>query len=56
MVERAEELSIPLLCGSSLPVCWRKPNLEYRRGEHHMEEVCCLVTGGVVSGAQASYT
>ena len=49
MVERAEELSIPLLCGSSLPVCWRKPNLEYSLGEQHIEEACCLVNGGVVS-------
>ena len=54
MMERAEALSIPLMCGSSLPVCWRKPNLEYSLGEQHMEEVCCLVNGGVVRCIVAS--
>lgn len=49
MMDRAEALSIPLLCGSSLPVCWRKPNLEYSLGEQRVEEACCLVNGGVVS-------
>ena len=36
--------------GSSLATCWRKPNLEYSRGEHELTEGCCLVNGGVSFG------
>lgn len=32
MVERAEELGVPLMAGSSLPVCWRRPWLEHPLG------------------------
>ena len=50
IMDRAEKLSIPMMAGSSLPVCWRRPNLEYKLGEPHLEEVACLVTGGVSFG------
>ena len=36
--------------GSSLATCWRKPNLEYSKGEHELTEGCCLVNGGVSFG------
>ncbi len=32
MYERARELEIPFMAGSSLPVCWRKPYMEYPLG------------------------
>ncbi|MFP3895290.1 MAG: hypothetical protein ACLFV5_00425 [Anaerolineales bacterium] len=32
MYARADELHIPFMAGSSLPVCWRKPHLEYPLG------------------------
>lgn len=32
MYERARELGIPLMAGSSLPVCWRRPWLEHPLG------------------------
>jgi hypothetical protein len=50
IMDRAQKLSIPMMAGSSLPVCWRRPNFEYRLGEPHLEEVACLVTGGVSFG------
>ena len=50
MMQRADSLSIPMLAGSSLATCWRKPNLEYSKGEHELTEGCCLVNGGVSFG------
>ncbi|MFO7919047.1 MAG: hypothetical protein R6V13_13325 [Anaerolineae bacterium] len=32
MYDRARELHIPFMAGSSLPVCWRRPYLEYPLG------------------------
>lgn len=50
MMKRAERLDIPLLAGSSLATCWRRPNLEYDLGEHELTEACCLCNGGVTFG------
>ena len=38
------------MAGSSLPVCWRRPNLEFPRGRYDIVEACCLVRGGVSFG------
>ncbi|MCD6518617.1 MAG: hypothetical protein J7M05_01655 [Anaerolineae bacterium] len=32
MYRRAQELAVPFMAGSSLPVCWRRPFLEYPLG------------------------
>lgn len=32
MVQRARELDVPFMAGSSLPTCWRRPFLEYEIG------------------------
>ena len=32
MYERVKEMKIPLFCGSSLPLTWRRPPLEFPRG------------------------
>jgi hypothetical protein len=42
MYDRARELSVPLLAGSSLPVTWRKPALQLPRG--------CVLKGAVQVG------
>jgi hypothetical protein len=39
MVERARELHIPFLAGSSLPVTWRRPELKFERGVKLIEAV-----------------
>jgi len=50
MMKRADRLAIPLLAGSTLATCWRRPNLEYDLGEHELAEACCLCNGGVSFG------
>jgi hypothetical protein len=37
--DRARELGVPLMAGSSLPVGWRRPSLEYERGTPIREAV-----------------
>lgn len=37
--DRARELNVPLMAGSSLPTCWRKPWLEYEPGTTLSEAV-----------------
>jgi hypothetical protein len=39
MVERARELHVPFLAGSSLPVTWRRPELKFERGVQLIEAV-----------------
>ncbi len=46
MWARKEELGIPLMAGSSLPLCWRRPWLEYDKGVE-LEEVMALSYGSV---------
>ncbi len=47
MWARKEELGIPLMAGSSLPLCWRRPWLEYDKGGVELEEVMSLSYGSV---------
>ena len=46
MWNRAAELDIPLMAGSSLPVCWRQPWIDYDRGVE-LEEALSIGYGGV---------
>ena len=46
MWERARELNIPLMAGSSLPLCWRHPFLEYEKGTR-VEEALSIGYGGI---------
>lgn len=43
--DRARELRVPLMAGSSLPVCWRRPFLEYER-ETPLDEGVAIGYGG----------
>ena len=47
MWARKQELGIPLMAGSSLPLCWRRPWLEYDKGGVELEEVMALSYGSV---------
>jgi hypothetical protein len=47
MWARKEELNIPLMAGSSLPLSWRRPWLEYDRGAVELDEVLALSYGCV---------
>ncbi|MEE2658242.1 MAG: hypothetical protein VX733_07040 [Candidatus Latescibacterota bacterium] len=47
MWARAEELGIPLMAGSSLPLSWRNPWLEYDKGGVELSEALALSYGGV---------
>ncbi len=46
MWDRAKELNIPLMAGSSLPLAWRNPWLEYEKGIP-IEEALAIGYGGV---------
>ena len=46
MWNRALELDIPLMAGSSLPLCWRNPWLEYDKGTV-VEEALAIGYGGI---------
>jgi hypothetical protein len=46
MWDRAQELHIPLMAGSSLPVCWRDPWLEHEKGVR-IEEALVVGYGGI---------
>jgi hypothetical protein len=46
MWNRALELDIPLMAGSSLPLCWRNPWLEYDKGTV-VEEALSIGYGGI---------
>ena len=46
MWERAKELGIPLMAGSSLPLSWRSPWLEYEKGAG-VEEALSIGYGGI---------
>ncbi|NKB71449.1 MAG: hypothetical protein GKR89_30630 [Candidatus Latescibacteria bacterium] len=46
MWNRAQELNIPLMAGSSLPLCWRSPWLEYDKGTP-VEEALSIGYGGI---------
>ncbi len=46
MWDRARELNIPLMAGSSLPLCWRHPFLEYEKGTR-VEEALSIGYGGI---------
>ena len=48
MVELAHELEIPFMAGSSLPVTWRMPSVEFPWGAD-AEEVMCVAMGGIDS-------
>ena len=45
MWNRAQELNIPLMAGSSLPLCWRNPWLEHEKGAQ-IEEALSIGYGG----------
>jgi|AP95_1055475.scaffolds.fasta_scaffold04877_4 hypothetical protein len=46
MWNRARELDIPLMAGSSLPLCWRNPWLEYDKGTV-VEDALSIGYGGI---------
>ena len=46
MWARARELKIPLMAGSSLPLAWRNPWLEYEK-ETPVEEALAIGYGGI---------
>ncbi len=46
MWDRAQELNIPLMAGSSLPLCWRSPWLEHDKGTQ-IEEALSIGYGGI---------
>ena len=46
MWDRAKELDIPLMGGSSLPLCWRNPFIEYDK-ETKVEEALSVGYGGI---------
>jgi hypothetical protein len=46
MWDRAQELKIPLMAGSSLPLAWRNPWLEYEK-ETPLEEALAVGYGGI---------
>ncbi|HIG54205.1 MAG TPA: hypothetical protein EYG11_11665 [Candidatus Latescibacteria bacterium] len=46
MWDRAQELEIPLMAGSSLPLCWRNPYVEYDK-ETKVEEALSVGYGGI---------
>lgn len=46
MWDRAKELDIPLMAGSSLPLCWRNPFIEYDK-ETKVEEALSVGYGGI---------
>jgi hypothetical protein len=48
MVDTAEEMKIPLLAGSSLPVTWRMPSIDLPYGAE-VDEMMCVAMGGVDS-------
>jgi hypothetical protein len=48
MYDRARELFVPLMAGSSLPVTWRMPSIDLPHGAE-VEEVMCVAFGRVDS-------
>jgi hypothetical protein len=48
MYNRAQELSVPLMAGSSLPTCWRQPFLEYAL-DTELKEAIGIGYGGIES-------
>ena len=46
MWDRAQELNIPLMAGSSLPLSWRSPFIEYEKGTN-VEEALSIGYGGI---------
>lgn len=48
MYDRARQLNVPLMAGSTLPLCWRRPFLEYQR-ETPLEEAVAIGYGGCES-------
>lgn len=46
MWDRAQELNIPLMAGSSLPLSWRSPFIEYEKGTQ-VEEALSIGYGGI---------
>ena len=46
MYDRAKELKVPFMAGSSLPTCWRNPFLEYDM-ETPLEEALAIGYGGL---------
>lgn len=48
MYNRAQELSVPLMAGSSLPTCWRQPYLEYAL-DTELKEAIGIGYGGIES-------
>ena len=46
MWKRSKELNIPLMAGSSLPLCWRNPYVEYDKGIN-IEEALSIGYGGI---------
>jgi hypothetical protein len=48
MYDRARELKVPLMAGSTLPLCWRRPFLEYEM-DTPLEEAVAIGYGGIES-------
>ena len=47
MWNRADELNIPIMAGSSLPLCWRHPWLEYEKDTVELDEAFAISYGSI---------
>ncbi|MBT3343209.1 MAG: hypothetical protein HOH74_10325 [Gemmatimonadetes bacterium] len=47
MWDRAAELKIPLMAGSSLPLCWRRPFVDYDKGSVELDEALGISYGSL---------
>ena len=53
MYERAQELDVPLMAGSSVPLAWRNPQLEFELGTPVQESLVISYSGVEIYGIHA---